>query len=127
MRNGKKSIAQKIVYDALDDASKTIKKPALAVFEEAVTNISPLLEVKSRRIGGATYQVPVEVTSNRKITLALRWLIDAARVKQGKPIANFLALEIVDAYNKTGLAIKKREEMHKSAEANRAFAHYAKY
>jgi len=127
MKDGKKSLAKQIVYDALSLTEKECKKPALAIFEEAIQNISPLLEVKSRRIGGATYQIPVEVDSKRKTVLALRWILDASRSKQGKPMADFLSQEIIDSYNKTGSSIKKREDMHKTAEANRAFAHYARF
>lgn len=127
MKDGKKSLAKQIVYDALSLAEKECKKPALTVFEEAIQNVSPLLEVKSRRIGGATYQVPVEVDSKRKTILALRWILDASRSKQGKPMSVFLSQEIIDSYNKTGSSLKKREDMHKAAEANRAFAHYSRF
>lgn len=127
LKDGKKSIAQKIVYTALTEAEKKTKKPALEVFEEAIKNVSPLLEVRSKRIGGATYQVPTEVRADRKVSLAYRWILESARSKQGKPMAEFLSDEIVDAYNKTGNSIRKREEMHKAAEANKAFAHYARF
>ncbi|MFH0951697.1 MAG: 30S ribosomal protein S7 [Patescibacteria group bacterium] len=125
MLSGKKSIAQKIVYQAFEKASEKSKKEPLAGFEEAIKNISPILEVKSRRIGGANYQVPVEVRGERKTTLAFRWLIEVAKKKKGKPMAEKLAEEIVAAQKKEGEAIKKREDVHRMAEANRAFAHFA--
>lgn len=127
MKDGKKSVAKRFVYTALQTIEEKQKKPALEIFEQAINNVSPLLEVKSRRIGGATYQVPNEVRPDRKISLAFRWILESARQKQGKKMFEFLSEEIQDAYNKTGSAIKKREEMHKSAEANKAFAHYARF
>lgn len=125
MKEGKKSIAQKVVYGAFDVIKEKVKKDPVEVFELAVQNASPLLEVKSRRIGGANYQVPREVRGDRKITLALRWIIDAARNKKGKPIAEKLAEEIMLAAKKEGAAIKKRDDTQRMAEANKAFAHFA--
>ncbi|EKD56301.1 MAG: hypothetical protein ACD_58C00238G0003 [uncultured bacterium] len=124
---GQKETAKNIVYRALDILTDKTKKDALAVFEEAIHNVSPLLEVRSKRIGGATYQVPMEVRTDRKNTLAMRWIINAARDRQGKPMKELLAEEILNAYNKTGIAMTKRENMHKMAEANKAFAHFARF
>ena len=126
MEEGKKTIAQKIVYDAFDKIQETTKKEPLEVFKEAIRNASPLLEVKSKRVGGATYQVPREVRGDRKITLAMRWIIGAAKSKKGKPMKEKLSNEIVDAFNNTGEAIKKRTNIHRMAEANKAFAHFAR-
>ena len=125
MRKGKKTIARKIVYGAFDIIKGKTKKDPLEVFEKALENASPLLEVKSRRVGGATYQVPVEVKGKRKLTLAMRWIILGAKSKKGKPMKERLAQELMDAYNNTGWAIKKRSDTHRMAEANRAFAHFA--
>jgi len=125
MKKGKKSIAQKIVYDMFDIIEKKSKQSPLGVFEKAIENTAPLLEVKSRRVGGATYQVPREVRGDRRITLAMRWILDAARAKKGKPMAQRLAEEILGAYKNEGAAIKKKEDTRKMAEANRAFAHFA--
>lgn len=125
MRRGKKSVAQKILYDAFETIVEKTKKDALEVFDQAITNVSPLLEVKSRRIGGATYQVPREVRGERRVTLAMRWLIRAAEAKKGASMAKRLADELMLAAKKEGAAIKKREDMHRMAEANRAFAHFA--
>lgn len=124
---GQKSTAQNIVYRAMELVSKNIKQEPLQILEQAISNVSPLLEVKSKRIGGATYQVPMEVKPERKVTLAFRWIIAAARDRQGKAMEEFLAQEIIDAYNKTGTAMTKRANLHKMAEANRAFAHFARY
>ena len=121
---GKKSIAQKIVYDSFDIIQKRANKNPLEVFKQAVENTRPLLETKSRRIGGATYQVPVEVKPERGNTLGLRWMRDFARGRKGKPMQEKIAAEIIDAYNRTGATIKKREDVHKMAESNRAFSHY---
>lgn len=121
---GKKSKAQQIIYDTFDIlGSKTNENP-LEVFKKAVENARPLLETKSRRIGGATYQVPVEVKPERGSTLAMRWIRDFARKKKGRPMQEKLAGELLDCYNKTGATIKKREDVHKMAESNRAFSHY---
>jgi small subunit ribosomal protein S7 len=121
---GKKSIAHTIVYDAFDMIAKKTNENPLEVFKKAVENARPLLETKSRRIGGATYQVPVEVKPERGATLAMRWMRDFARGKKGRPMQEKLANEIIDSYNKTGATIKKREDVHKMAESNRAFSHY---
>jgi len=126
MRDGKKSIAQTIVNRAFDVVQqKESEKDPVMVFDEALKNTSPLLEVRSRRVGGATYQVPVEVKGNRKISLAMRWIINSAHAKKGKPMHEKLAEEIIAASNNTGTAVKKKEDTHRMAEANRAFAHFA--
>jgi len=125
MRRGKKTIARKIVYGAFDLLKEKTKKEPLEVFEEALENASPLLEVKPKRIGGATYQVPREVKGERRITLAMRWIIQAAKQKKGKPMKEKLAEELINAANNTGWAVKKKVDTHKMAEANRAFAHFA--
>ncbi len=124
MHDGKKSVAQHAMYGALALASERAKKEPMEVFEAALKNVGPLIEVKPRRVGGATYQVPVEVSSARRQSLAMRWIIQAARGRAGKSMIEKLAGELLDAANSTGSAIKKREETHKMAEANRAFAHY---
>ena len=124
MLDGKKGTAQKIVYSAFETVENTTKKPALEVFEAAMENIKPALEVKSRRVGGSNYQVPVEVTPARSQALALRWLTKYSRERGGKGMADNLASEIIDASNGTGAAVKKREDTHRMAEANKAFAHY---
>ena len=121
---GKKSVAERVMYDALDIVAERTKENALDVFTRAIENIRPLLEVKARRVGGATYQVPIEVSANRSSTLAMRWMLDAARAKSGKALAERIAEEILAANKKEGIAFKKREDTHKMAEANRAFAHY---
>lgn len=124
MLDGKKGVAQKIVYGAFAKIENKSGKPALEIFETAMTNIMPMLEVKARRIGGATYQVPIEVRVDRRQALALRWLTSFSRKRGEKTMEDRLANEILDAYNNTGAAVKRKEEMHKMAEANRAFAHY---
>lgn len=124
MHKGKRSTAEKIVYDALDIIQSQTKKDPLQLLEQAIKNITPTLEVKPRRVGGATYQVPVEVKSDRGLSMALKWLIKSSRDKKGKPMAEKLASELNEAAQGQGAAIKKREETHKMAEANRAFAHY---
>ena len=124
MWDGKKSIAQKIVYGTIDILGQKTGKNGIDVFKQAVENVKPLVEVRPRRVGGATYQVPVEVQEPRKTTLAIRWIVDIARSKKGKPLQEKLAEELLNAYNNTGAAIKKREDVHKMAEANRAFAHF---
>jgi len=124
MWDGKKSIAQKIVYGTIDILGQKTGKNGIDVFKQAVANVKPLVEVRPRRVGGATYQVPVEVQEPRKTTLAIRWIVDIARSKKGKPLQEKLAEELLNAYNNTGAAIKKREDVHKMAEANRAFAHF---
>uniref|UniRef100_A0A7C3RMZ6 Small ribosomal subunit protein uS7 n=1 Tax=Dictyoglomus thermophilum TaxID=14 RepID=A0A7C3RMZ6_DICTH len=124
MLDGKKSTAEKIVYGAMEIIRDKTKQDPLTVLEKAVQNLTPLLEVRPRRVGGATYQVPIEVPPRRGLSLALRWLVRAARERKGMPMRERLAAEILDALNNTGGAIKKREEMHRMAEANKAFAHY---
>ena len=124
MLDGKKGIAQKIVYGAFDKVAEKSGKDALEVFEEAMNNIMPQLEVKARRIGGATYQVPVEVRPERRQALALRWLTMFSRKRGEKTMQDRLANEILDAANNTGAAVKRKEDMHKMAESNKAFAHY---
>ena len=124
MQDGKKGTAQKILYDALNIVEEKTGRPAIEVFQEALENITPALEVKSRRVGGSNYQVPIEVSDERGQALALRWLINYAKTRNGKGMALNLANEIIDAASGTGGAVKKREDTHKMAEANKAFAHY---
>ena len=124
MLDGKKGVAQKIVYGAFDEVAEKSGKDAIEVFEEAMNNIMPQLEVKARRIGGATYQVPIEVRPDRRQALALRWLTLYSRKRSEKTMKEGLANEILDASNNTGASVKKKEDMHKMAEANKAFAHY---
>lgn len=126
MRDGKKSVAERDVYDAFAIIKEVTKEEPIVVFERAVENASPILEVASRRVGGANYQVPREVTPSRKFILALRWMVDAARSGKGKPIAEKLANEIIAAAKNEGTAIKKKQDTHRMAEANRAFAHFAR-
>jgi small subunit ribosomal protein S7 len=121
---GQKNTAERIMYDAMDILAERAKEDALNVLTKAIENVRPLLEVKSRRVGGATYQVPIEVNPTRSSTLAMRWILDAARQKSGKPMSVRLADELLAASKKEGVAFKKREDTHKMAEANRAFAHY---
>ncbi len=123
-KKGKRNIAEKIFYGAMKLVEEKLKKPPLKVFEKAIKNITPTLEVKSRRVGGATFQVPVEISEHRQISLAIRWLINYAKLRKGKPMVKKLADEIVDAYNNTGNAVKKKVDTHKMAEANRAYAHF---
>lgn len=124
MLDGKKSTAQKIVYGAFNKVEEKSGKPALEVFEEAMNNVMPVLEVKARRIGGATYQVPIEVRAERRQALGLRWLTTFSRTRGEKTMEERLAGEIMDASNNTGASVKRKEDMHKMAEANKAFAHY---
>ena len=124
MLDGKKGVAQKIVYGAFEKVEEKAGKPALDVFEEAMNNVMPVLEVKARRIGGATYQVPIEVRPARRQALGLRWLTTFSRNRSEKTMVDRLAAEILDASNNTGAAVKRKEEMHRMAEANKAFAHY---
>jgi len=124
MRGGKKSLATRIVYEAMDIAATRARRPPLEVLEEAIQNVSPMVEVKPRRVGGSTYQIPVEVPPYRQVSLAMRWILASARHRPGHSMAERLAAELVDAVNKTGASIKKREDTHRMAEANRAFAHY---
>lgn len=125
MWDGKKSIAERIIYDAFDIIHTRTNKGGLNTFEQAIKNVAPLLQLKSRRVGGANYQVPVPVSGERRQVLAMRWLRDACRAKKGKGMAEKLADELIDASNKTGTAMKKREDTHRMAEANKAFAHFA--
>ena len=124
MLDGKKGVAQKICYDAFDMIKEKSGKEALEAFNEALENVMPKLEVKARRVGGATYQVPMEIRESRREALAMRWLIGAARSRSGHGMAETLAAELFDAFNNTGSAYKKKEDVHKMAEANKAFAHY---
>jgi small subunit ribosomal protein S7 len=124
MKQGKRSTAEKIVYTALANIEQQEQKPAITVLEQAIRNATPQLEVKARRVGGATYQVPVEIPAGRALTLAMRWLIAAAHARSGKSMAEKLAGELSDAAKGQGATIKKRDDTHKMAEANRAFAHY---
>lgn len=124
MKRGKKSLATRLVYDTLDLIKERTEKNPIEVFETALKNVGPVMEVRPRRVGGATYQVPMEVSAERRLTLAVRWLLTAARARSGKSFPDKLAGELIDAYNETGAAIRKRDEAHKMAEANRAFSHY---
>lgn len=124
MLDGKKDICTKIVYKAMDQLKTKTDKDPLEVFLKALENVKPMVEVKSRRVGGATYQVPVEIRDSRKEALAMRWIISAARARSGHGMADTLAAELLDAFNNTGSAYKKKEDTHKMAEANKAFAHY---
>ena len=124
LRNGKKSVAATVVYDAFDMIEERIKRSPVDIFEQAMKNVSPVMEVKPRRVGGATYQVPMEVPAYRRFALASRWILQGAKARSGKSFAEKLAGELLDASNNTGSAIRKREETHKMAEANRAFSHY---
>ncbi|NJP08806.1 MAG: 30S ribosomal protein S7 [Leptolyngbyaceae cyanobacterium RU_5_1] len=124
MRSGKKSLASRIIYDAFKLIEQRTGSDPIGVFEQAIKNATPLVEVKARRVGGATYQVPVEVRSDRGTALALRWLIQFSRQRTGRTMSSKLANELMDAANQTGNAIRKREETHRMAEANKAFAHY---
>ena len=126
MERGKKSVAEKIVYSALEKSSKELSVPVSDILEKMLKNVGPLLEIKAKRVGGANYQVPMEVSRERKETLALRWVIAAAKARKGAPMATKLYQEIIDACNNTGAAIKKKEDTHRMAEANRAFAHFAR-
>ena len=124
MLDGKKGVAQKIVYDAFDKVKETTGEEPLEVFEKAMNNIMPVLEVKARRVGGANYQVPIEVRADRRQTLGLRWLTLYTRARGEKTMSDRLAKELIDAANNTGASVKKKEDTHKMAEANKAFAHY---
>ena len=124
MLDGKKTVAQKIVYDAFDIIKEKEQRDPLEVFEEALNNVMPVLEVKARRVGGATYQVPLEIRPERRQTLGLRWLVNYTRARGEKGMVEKLAKEIMDAANNTGASVKKKEDTHKMAEANKAFAHY---
>ena len=124
MLDGKKQTCQRIVYEAMDKLKAKTEKEPLEVFLKALDNVKPVVEVKSRRVGGATYQVPIEIRESRREALAMRWMINAARGRSGHGMAETLAAELFDAYNNTGSAYKKKEDTHKMAEANKAFAHY---
>ncbi|MBU6406294.1 MAG: 30S ribosomal protein S7 [Alphaproteobacteria bacterium] len=124
MYEGKKSVAENIVYGALEAVERRLKRPAIEVFHDALANVAPAIEVRSRRVGGATYQVPVEVRPERRQALAIRWLVNAARGRNEHAMQDRLAAELVDAANNRGSAVKKREDTHRMAEANRAFSHY---
>ena len=124
MERGKKSIALRIIYDSLVLIEERQKRPGMQVFEQAIKNATPILEVKPRRVGGSTYQVPMEIRADRRLSLAMRWLIQSARARGGKSMAEKLAAELMDAAASTGNTIKKKEDTHKMAEANKAFAHY---
>jgi small subunit ribosomal protein S7 len=124
IKSGKRSVATTIVYDAFDMIEERTKRSSLEIFELALKNVSPILEVKPRRVGGATYQIPMEVPPYRRFALASRWILQGAKARSGKSFAEKLAGELLDASNNTGSAIRKREETHKMAEANRAFSHY---
>ena len=124
MYDGKKTVAEKIVYDAIDKIKTKTKEEPINVFNEAINNIKPTVEVRSRRVGGATYQVPVEVKSKRAQALAIRWLVDSARKRKDKHMADKIFNELFDAYEKKGAAVKKKEDVHKMAESNKAFAHF---
>ena len=125
MQDGKRSVAEKVIYDCFDVIHERTKKGGLNVFEQAIKNISPLLELKSKRVGGANYQVPIQVSGERRQTLAVRWILTACRAKKGKRMAEKLADELIDGSNKVGSAMKKRDDTHRMAEANKAFAHFA--
>lgn len=124
MKDGKKSTAERIVYKAMEDVAQRTKEDPRQVVEQALRNVMPVLEVRPRRVGGATYQIPLEVRPARQMSLAMRWLLGAARGRGGRPMSERLATEIVDAYREQGSAIKKREDTHRMAEANKAFVHY---
>jgi small subunit ribosomal protein S7 len=124
MKRGKKSTAERIFYEALEIAAQRTKDPPVQVFETAVRHVMPTLEVRPRRVGGATYQIPLEVRPSRQLSLSMRWILGAARARQGRPMAERLATELVDAYRQQGTAVKRRDDTHRMAEANKAFVHY---
>ena len=126
MLSGKKAAAEKIVYGALDIAAERLGRTQLEVFETALRNAAPTIKVEPRRVGGATYQVPVEIKGEKRFSLAMRWLIGAARARTGRPMVDRLSAELMDAFNNTGATIRRREEVHRMAEANRVFSHYAR-
>ena len=125
MWDGKKSTSQTVFYSAMDHIEQKLSRDPLEVFKQAIENVKPLIEVRSKRVGGATYQVPIEVTSKRQLSLAIRWILEAARSKKGRPMHLRLASELIDAFNKEGAAYTTRENVHRMAEANKAFAHFA--
>jgi small subunit ribosomal protein S7 len=122
--NGKKTTSQRIVYNALDQASEEARRPGIEIFEMAIRNTMPMVEVRSRRVGGATYQVPIDVRPERRLALAMRWIITAARARSGRPMFERLSAELLEASRGQGAAVKRREDLYRMAEANRAFAHY---
>ena len=124
MMNGKKSTAQRIVYQALERASEQVRREPLEILDQAIRNATPMLEVKARRVGGATYQVPIEVRPERRLALAMRWLVRYARARTGMPMRERLTQEFLEAFRGQGAAVKRKEDLHRMAEANRAFAHY---
>lgn len=124
MKRGKKSLAERIMYDALEIIGERTGEEPLKVFRQAVDNVKPVLEVRSRRVGGSTYQIPVDVPPDRRVALSMRWIVGSARTRGERGMTRRLAAELVDAYNNTGTAVKKREDTHRMAEANKAFAHY---
>jgi small subunit ribosomal protein S7 len=124
MKKGKRSVAERIMYQALEAAAERTKEDPVQVFETAVRNVMPTLEVRPRRVGGATYQIPLEVRPSRRLSLAMRWILGAARARQGRPMAERLATELVEAFREQGTAIKRRDDTHRMAEANKAFVHY---
>lgn len=126
MLSGKKAIAEKIVYGSMEVAAERLGRQPLEVFETALRNVAPTVEVKPKRVGGATYQVPVEIKGDRRYALAMRWIIQSARSRQGRPMVERLTAELIDAFNNTGASVRRREETHRMAEANRAFSHYAR-
>jgi small subunit ribosomal protein S7 len=127
MERGKKGVAERIVYGAMDSIQQRTGRNPLEVFEQALHNATPLIEVKPRRVGGATYQVPVQIEGARRTSLAMRWLLNASRSRNGKSMQEKLANELLDAFNNTGATIKRREDTHRMAEANRAFSHYGRF
>ena len=126
MLSGKKAIAEKIVYGALETASERLSRQPLEVFETALRNAAPTVRVVPKRVGGATYQVPVEIKGDMRLAMAMRWIIQSARGRQGRPMVERLSAELIDAFNNTGASVRRREETHRMAEANRAFSHYAR-
>lgn len=124
MQQGKRSVAEKIVYGMIDELGKKTAKPGLEVFQQALDNLKPVMEVKSRRVGGANYQVPIEVSAARAETLAVQWFVECSRARKGKTMIDRTAAELMDAFNNTGASIKKKDDTHKMAEANKAFAHF---
>jgi small subunit ribosomal protein S7 len=127
MLNGKKQLAERIVYDAIDEAARILKSDnPIEVFDKAIKNVTPYMETRSRRVGGANYQIPFEVKGQRQKHLTIMWFVQACRAKKGMPMSKRIALELVDAYNQTGTAFKKKEDTHRMAESNRAFAHFAR-
>lgn len=127
MRSGKKRLAEKLLYDAMEEIQTKMKQEPIEVFEGAIKNVSPQVQVRAKRVGGATYQVPMEVRGDRKIHLAMTWILDSSRSKSGRSFDKLLAQELMDAYNNQGDAMKKKEDTHRMAEANKAFAHFARY